>query len=499
MNPDNTPTFFRAARHFFSGTLLSRLSGLARDVATAAFFGVDKEIAALMLAYRLVHLPRRVFGEGAMQVAFIPQFEKQRYEDPAAGFRFFIDLKWGLAATLCLFLGILILGFQGALQLQLSGDLREIINLSRHILPSLLFICLYGMNASLLQCEKQFFLPSVTPVFFNLSWIAGAYFFKGLPKETAMIAMTWMINLGCFLQWAATVPAVYNHVAKYHALHIPRLRLSAFKLLLGPLSLAIAGVIAQQLNSAVDPLFARAADASGPALLWYAVRLYQLPLALFGIAIASALLPSLSRACEREDHTSAAKLLALALKQNFFLMIPLTAAMFLFGRGAIELVFQRGSFSSQDALATAACFWGYTPGLLPATLILILAPTFYARHDYRTPFRGALLSVTCNLGLNAAAIYLLRMGPESVAWATSLSAWVNLAWLLACLDQESAATLKKTVNSPFMARLLLFTAAASASGALAGGYGFIAGAGGFLATAFALLAWNRPFLKQLTA
>lgn len=314
-----------------------------------------------------------------------------------------------------------------------------------------------------------------------------------------MVAMTWMINLGCFLQWAATLPPIFRFLAKFHAFHLPRHNLRALKLLLGPLSLAVAGVVAQQLNSAVDPLFARAADDAGPALLWYAIRLYQLPLALFGIAIASALLPSFARACEREDEGAATSLLTLAFRQTLFLMIPLTAAMFLFGKGAIQLLFERGNFTEQDALATTACFWGYTPGLLLATLVLILAPTFYAQHNYRIPFRGALLSVSSNLILNAAAIFLLRLGPESVAWATSFSAWINLAWLLACLDQRPLETVIKTLGSPFTARLLLFTAAASAAGAAAGVYGFIPGAGGFLATALVLLASNRPFLKQLTA
>ncbi len=425
--PDNNQSIMRSASKFFSGTLLSRATGLLRDAAMAAVFGASPEVAAFLLAFRLSHLARRIFGEGALQTAFIPQFEEIRHKDPEKGKEFFCSLASSIACLLV----ILILAAMGALGLTLSlldlseGN-RQVVQLTLIMMPSLLFICLYGLNLSFLQCEKHYFVSSAAPVFFNLVWIATA------ATTRNVTAMAVMINAACLAQWAATLPQTIRALQKFSF----RLNPKSIAAFYAPFSLSLIGVIATQINSAIDPLFARFADPEGPALLWYAIRLQQLPLALIGIALSSAALPPLSRALEQGNDTTYRRLLFGTMKKNVLLMIPITLALFFFGREIIELVFGHGDFGPADAAKTTLCLWGYALGLLPSALILIAAPAFYAQKNYRIPMQGSVLSMLSNLIFNSIFILFLGWGPASVALSTSLSAFLNLFYLMYFLKRS---------------------------------------------------------------
>ncbi len=422
---DNTQSIFRSASKFFSGTLLSRSTGLLRDATMAAVFGVSPEVAAFLLAFRLSHLARRIFGEGALQTAFVPQFEEIRQKDPEKGAEFFCNLALSLAAMLA----ILIIAAMGALwfaapSLALSEGNRQVIRLTVMMLPSLLFICLYGLNLSLLQCEKHYFVSSAAPVLFNLVWIATAI------STRNVAAMALMINAACLAQWAATIPQTVQSLKPYLSKLSIRLNPKTITSFYAPFTLSLIGVAATQINSAVDPLFARFADPEGPALLWYAIRLQQLPLALIGIALSSAALPPLSRSLEQGNYAAYRRILFDTMKKNALLMVPATLALFFLGRQLIELVYGNGDFGQAATEKTVLCLWGYAAGLLPMTLILIAAPAFYAQKNYRIPMQGSVLSMLSNLALNSIFVLVLGWGPASVALSTSLSAFFNFGYLM---------------------------------------------------------------------
>lgn len=436
MTKTDTPTsIMRSAKSFFSGTMASRISGMIRDITMAFAFGTEANVAAFFMAFRFAHLFRRLFGEGALQTAFIPFFEKMRQQNDVAASHFFIDLYASLNLFLCAIIAA-IMGI-GSIFLtfgQLSPANQEILFYSILMQPSLLFICLYGLNAALLQCHKHYFLPSSAPIAFNAIWILAALIFQNAPPSQAMTCLSASIVAACFFQWIATVPKTWQLIVspiKKDSWRGVHLYSSEVKKLCSPLLLGIVGVAASQINSAFDVLFARYASPQGPAYLWYAIRLQQLPLALFGIAIASALLPALSRTAKKENSFEFGNLLLSAIYQALTFLIPTSAILFLWGGYSIDMLFGHGDFNAYSTIQTTYCLWGYGIGLIPMALVLLLAPAFYASHRYSTPTIASTVAMAVNIALNAIFAFGMGWGTAAIAFATGLSAWVNfflLAW-----------------------------------------------------------------------
>lgn len=433
MMADTTQVISRSANRFLSGTMLSRITGLLRDMAMAFAFGTSGAVASFLMALRFAHLLRRIFGEGALQSAFVPMFEELRHKDSAAACFFFRDLVLTLGAIL---LGITALGMMVLEGFVVYGHLSDgnsqVLHLTYIMLPSLIFICLFGVNAVLLQCEKSFFTPSVAPVAFNGIWIFAAIALRHYPVDTAMKYLSLAIILACFGQWAWTLPktlrAWYGHTGATLWRHT-RLFGKDIRAMAKPLALGVIGITAGQINAAIDAIFARIADEQGPALLWYAIRIQQLPVGLFGVALSGALLPPLTRAIKQGRFDEFGKFFSYAIQRNLALMLPITAALILLAAPSINLVFGRGLFGDASTQGTTWCLWGYAVGLVPMTLVLIMAPAFYAQNDYRTPAMASVISVFVNVALDAFLILVVHLGAMSVAVATSVAAFVNMGIL----------------------------------------------------------------------
>ena len=438
---DSNRSILGSAARFFSGTMLSRITGLLRDVCMAYAFGTQSAIAAMLVAFRFAHLLRRLLGEGAMQTALIPHFEELRKSDSHRAGQFFCDLSVTLTHLLTLIILVIMAGLGGILKWgSLDAGNQEIAWLTLIMMPSLLFICLFGINASLMQCEKSYFASSAAPIAFNLFWIIGIFFSSRFPPAEAMTILSLFVIIACFAQWAATLPKVYSILKGFDIKHLWKngKRYSQDVLRLGhPLALGIIGVGASQINNALDAVFARWADAEGPAILWYAIRLQQLPLALFGIAIASALLPPLARAGKAGDDAQFRRFIDFSMRRTMALMLPITFALFLIGDASINLVYGHGDFTLSSVVSTTQSLWGYTLGLIPMALVLILAPAFYSKGNYRTPSQAAVGSMVLNAALNTLMIAGFGLGAASVAIATSISAWVNFFWLGWALEKET--------------------------------------------------------------
>lgn len=406
---DSAQTLFRYARSFLAGTALSRVSGLFRDVAMAICFGSTAETAAFFVAFRLSNLFRRLLGEGNLQAGFVPQFTALGEQ----GTKFYRDLSFSLGFILLATIAFSELVCY-ALLFFVNPDWAYILELTMWMLPGLFFICLYGLNSALLQCRKKYFLPAAAPIAFNLIWIIAAFL------APDMKALSIAITLAFAGQWLVTLP-LSELKLKDLQIFSPECR-KLFK----PLMLGLIGVGAVQFNSALDPIFARIADLKGPAYLWYAIRLQQLPFALFGLALSNALLPSLSRTT---DPATRKELLQSSLFQASRLMLFFTFGIFALGKSGISLLYGHGDFTPADILETARCLSGYGLGLVPAVFVLLLAARNYSEKDYKKPALASLYAVLANIFLNALFVFYFEWGALSIALATSLSSVVNAAVL----------------------------------------------------------------------
>lgn len=403
---------------------------MVRDLAMAFAFGDHPSVAAFFVAFRLSNLFRRLLGEGPFQSAFIPCFEGLRVKDEKRAAFFFRKLSLFLTFLLCI---IIILSeislFWVCHSLNLSDGAREILKLTGWLMPGLLFICLYGLNISLLQCHGSFFIPSFAPFVCNIIWIGGALYLRFTNPFVAMPLLAKFIVVGFFFQWLFTFPKTFKNIAgsfrDWFSFTIPK----EVGVLAKSFTMGAVGVGAVQINAFFDVLFARFADLSGPVYLWYSIRLEQLVLAIFGIACVSTVVPRLSRALKSGDYISASYFFSFSFKRILIVMIPSTFAIVALGLSSVNLLYGRGEFSSLAVMRTTFCLWAYGIGLLPATMVILYSSIFYARGDFKTPTLVACLAILLNILLNAFFVFIMKLGAVSVALATSLSAWFNFWYL----------------------------------------------------------------------
>jgi putative peptidoglycan lipid II flippase len=419
--------FNRYIRRFFSGTFLSRMSGFARDLAMAFAFGDHPSVAAFMVAFRFSNLFRRLLGEGPFQSVFIPHYEEIRIKDAAGAKVFFQQLALWLTvlllAIVCFSEMILTaLGHLGGF----SENSREILILCRWMVPGLLFICLYGLNISLLSCHGCFFTASFAPFFCNLIWAGGALALQFMQEARAMLVLAQVVTVGFVVQWLFTLPLTLKILGQSRSWPFSLKKIPQEVKRLGrSLGYGVIGVGATQINALLDSLFARAASVSGPVYLWYSIRIEQLILAIFGIACVSTIAPALSRAIKSEQWAAAKEYYGLSMRRILAMMIPCTFALICLGAVSIHLLYGRGHFSDHATVQTTRCLWAYALGLVPTTLVILASTVFYAQNDFKTPLRASVLTVLCNICLNALFVFGIELGATSTALATSACAWIN--------------------------------------------------------------------------
>jgi len=412
-------------RRFSSGLMLSRISGLGRDLVMAYVFGDHPSVAALLIAFRFSHLLRRFLGEGALQSAFVPHFEGLKNQDENRAYGFFQQLTRLLSIILLLIVIVLEVGATSIMSVVPTKN-REILYLTTWMLPSLIFISLYGLNLSFLQCHNSFFIPNISPCISNMMWMVGALSLKGQAVGEAMPVLAKWVVVGFVIQWIATLPQVRQFVRR--KTNGPLLS-KEVKVLAKIFSLGALGVGAMQINSFLDVIFSRYAHSSGPLYLWYASRFQQFALAMFGIATVSTLAPVLSRAIKCGDIERGKEIFIFGCRRVLTVMLLMTFAIHTLGFGAIDLIFGRGNFSPYAVDQTSKCLIAYSLGLIPTALIMLYSVVSYAEGDFRRPTIFSFFTMGINLVLNSLFVFGLGLGAVSIAWATSIGGWCNYCML----------------------------------------------------------------------
>ena len=422
----------------------SRVLGLVRDQVFAVLFGAGLQYDAFLTAFRIPNLLRDLFAEGALSAAFVTTFTQvQQSKGAEEAFR----LSNRVATALMLVLSaVCIIGWIFAPTIvywlapgfyDVPGKADLTIHLTRIMIPFLLLIALAAKAMGILNARNKFAIPAIAPVFFNLGSVIGGLFLGytigpalGLSPIEGMAFGTLV---GGFLQFAVQWPSLRRAGFRYRpmlSLTDPGVR--QIMRLMGP---AIIGTAAVQINVFVNTNFASGIiDATTGAVLngpvsWlsYAFRFMQFPIGVFGVAIATAALPPLSRSTTNPDYVEFRQTLAHSLALVFLLCIPSAIGLAVLGRPIVALVFEHGKFTSFDTLQTANALAAYSIGLTGYAAVKVLSPAFYALNDARTPMLISLGSIAINFVMNS--LLVGPFGHVGLAFSTSTVALVNFFML----------------------------------------------------------------------
>ncbi len=415
-------------------TMGSRVLGFLRDILIARYLGASPAGDAFFVAFKLPNLFRRLFAEGAFNLAFVPLFSsilKGEGRDAAKAFA---------ADALAVLMGALLLMVVAAqifmpwLMYAIAPGFADdpdkfdlTVHLTRLTFPYLLFISLVSLMGGLLNSLDRFAAAAATPILLNLCLIAAMLGFAHV-METPAHALAWGVAAAGAIQflWLAWN---CHRAGILPGLPRPRLTPGVRRLLVLILPAALGAGVAQ-INLVVDMIIASLLPSGSVSYLYYADRVVQLPLGVIGVAVGTALLPTLSRQV-RDDAAGARDSQNRALEYALLLTVPAAAALIVVAAPVIAVLFERGAFDGADSGATAAALGAYAVGLPAFVLIKVLAPGYFARQDTRTPLKIAVVCLITNVVLN-----LILMGPllhVGIALASSLSSWLNAGLLAAGL------------------------------------------------------------------
>ncbi|MCX7945549.1 MAG: murein biosynthesis integral membrane protein MurJ [Hydrogenophilus sp.] len=422
-------------------TLISRLLGFGRDLLIAALFGATPATDAFVVAFRLPNLLRRLFAEGAFSQAFVPVLTRTREEkgDPAT--LHLIDRTYTLLLTAVALVTILgVIGAESLLLLAAPGFAKDpdqwvlAIEMTRWTFPYILFITLVAFASAILNTHGHFRRPAAAPILLNLSFIL-LLAIAALTGTRDPLWLAYAVLLGGFLQWFWLWQALPPLGIR------PRWRWAPFdpdvQRILRLMAPALIGVSAAQLSLLLNTLLASLLPAGSLSWLYYADRLMELPVGLFGAALGVILLPHLSQAVARQDAPRYRALTDWGLRLTLLLTAPAALAFALFGDAITAALFMRGAFTATDAAATAHALAAYAVGLPALIAVKILAPACYAHEDTRTPLRAALISLSITQSANLLFLFLFDWGHWSLALAISLGAWTNALLLYRHLTRRA--------------------------------------------------------------
>jgi len=487
-----TKRIFRSAGWVSLGTLSSRVLGLVREIFMAWTFGVHPLASSFVVAFTVPNLFRRLFGEGALSAAFIPQYVKTREEQgqPAAW-----QLTRNTASLLFLILGSVTIAGVLICNLLLSrGGLpptvREVLLFLRILLPYMIWICLAALIMGVLNAQRKFAVPAFIPCILNLCWIAALIAVNrldGFDTGQKIILMCWVLMLAGVLQFALQLPALrragYRAPSSVHPLG-PGVR-RVLKLM-GPAALGAAVV---QIQVLTDRILAMWVGGYGPVSLAYSERLIYLPLGIFATALGTVILPEFSTQVQAKDREALTETLSRGLRVLFFIMIPASIGLGVMASPLVELVFQRGAFDQRATLLTSRALLCYAPGLAVFSASKLFVPLFYAHQDTRTPVKIGSISVVLNLLLNLLFLWKLPDGWKHAGlalgtvlaslWQVSMLARISrkrfapLDWrpilnswfrqILACVPMTATAlwTLRRLADTHVLIQVPLAVAAAA--------------------------------------
>ena len=395
-------SLLKSAATISSLTLLSRITGVIRDMLIARYFGSSAATDAFYVAFRLPNMLRRLFAEGAFQQAFVPMLSDVKANQSAEDVRTFVDRVFSVLACVLLITSVVGVLAAPALVWLIAGGLAEYAasfdlatELTRWMFPYIFFMSLVAMSAGVLNTWKHFAIPAFTPVLLNLSFITFILFLTPY-LERPIFALAVAVIVGGVLQLGIQIPSLMKlGVLPRPVNPLKALKDFAVRKVLKLMVPALFGVGVAQLSLLINTNIASRLGTGSVTWLSFADRLMEFPTALLGVALASVLLPGLSSAFAKNDFVRYNALLDNGLRLVILFAVPAAVGLGLMADALVAFLYQGKNFQAYDVAQTSIAVVGYSFGLIGLIAIKILAPAFYARKDIRTPVKVAAVSLVC--------------------------------------------------------------------------------------------------------
>ena len=444
-------------------TLLSRLTGFARDIMLAAILGAGPVADAFFVALRLPNHFRAIFAEGAFNAAFVPLFARAHEGEGPEAARRFAEEALAVMTTVLL---VVVLLAQLAMPwlvrglapgFEVTGERYGLaVELSRITFPYLMFISLAALFSGVLNSIGRFAAAAFAPIILNLVLIT-ALLLASLHPATPAHQLAWGVFVAGILQLAWVALAARRNGMGLR-LRVPRITARLKRLFRLMLPGAVGSGV-YQINLVIDTLFASTLPVGAVSYLFYADRLNQLPLGIIGVAIGTVILPLLSRQLRGGQHGAASHTQNRALEMGLLLTLPAAAALIVLAPSIIGVLFERGAFGPDDTAATASALMAFSLGLPAYVLIKVLVPAYFAREDTATPVKIAAVCLLANVGLILALIGpLAHVG---IALATAIANALNMVLLALILRRRGHLRLDAAFKRT-LPRIILATAGMTA-------------------------------------
>jgi putative peptidoglycan lipid II flippase len=424
-------------------TFTSRIGGLVREQLFASLLGAGMYSDAFVVAFRVPNLLRDLLAEGALSTAFVPTFTERLVrggKQDAYALANLVFTTLMIVTSVIAVAGILAAtpivsliapGFAAT-----AGKLELTARLTRILFPFLPMVALAAVCMGMLNAQQKFFVPALAPALFNLAAIVvgiGLYFAE-VTTPVAVVGWTLAVLLGGLVQLGVQVPPLVRAGWRWRPRFSPRFDDAGLRQIMRLMAPAVIGLSATQLNILINNILASRLEQGSPSWINYAFRLMQLPIGVFGVAVATVNLAAVSRHAAAGDMTRFRATLAQALKLVAFLTLPATAGLVALREPIVSLLYEHGRFTASDTARTAAVLAAYAVGLYAYASVKVLAPAFYALKNPRFPMYASLLAVGVNIVAN-----LLLCGPlaaPGLALGTSLGALANFTLLLVVFTQR---------------------------------------------------------------
>lgn len=446
-SPDTSavrPGLLRSSALVGSMTMLSRVLGLIRDIVIAATVGASAYADAFFVAFKIPNFLRRLFAEGAFAQAFVPVLADYREQGSVAAVRELVNRVAGvlggilvMVTAVALVAAPLVAGLFAPGFVDDPAKFQATTEMVRITFPYLALISMTGLCGAILNSYGRFAVPALTPVFLNLSLI-GAAILAAPHFAEPVYALAWGVMIAGVVQLLFQLPFLYRLDL------VPRpvwdTRDAGVRRILKLMVPALFGVSVSQVNLLLDTVLASFLPTGSVSWLYYSDRLTELPLGVFGIAVATVILPSLSahRAAARgEDFTLT---LDWAVRMILLVAVPAAVALVVLAEPILVTLFQYGELGARDVRMASYSLQAYSLGLIAFMLIKVLAPGYYARQDMVTPVKIGIRAMVANMVLNLLFVvplyFYFNLGHVGLALATSASAWLNAGLLLRGLLRE---------------------------------------------------------------